>query len=59
LERRKIHLGINGKSIRKETTKTEVDNIKMDVRGIKWDGMDQWRGFCEHGNEHPSSIKCW
>jgi hypothetical protein len=45
-----------------------VDNIKMDLREIGWDGMDwidlaqdmdQRRGSCEHGNETSGSIKCW
>jgi hypothetical protein len=45
-----------------------VDNIKMDLREIGWDGMDwidlaqgrdQWEGSCEDGNEPSGSIKCW
>jgi hypothetical protein len=45
-----------------------VDNIKMDLREIKWDGMDwivlaqdrdQVGGSCEHGNEPSGSMKCW
>jgi hypothetical protein len=45
-----------------------VDNIKMDVREIGWDGgdwidlaqdRDQWRGSCEGGNEPSGSIKRW
>jgi hypothetical protein len=43
-----------------------VDNIKMDLRGIQWYGLD-WsgseygpvEGSCEHGNEPSGSIKCW
>jgi hypothetical protein len=44
-----------------------VNNIKMDLRKIGWDGMDridlaqnrgQWRA-CEHGNEPPGSRNCW
>jgi hypothetical protein len=45
-----------------------VENIKMDLREIGWDGMD-WidlaqdrdtvEGSCEHGNELSGSIKCW
>jgi hypothetical protein len=45
-----------------------VDNIKMDLREIGWDGMD-WidlalgfgpvEGSCKHGNEPLGSIKCW
>jgi hypothetical protein len=43
-----------------------VDNIKMDLREIGWDGMD-WidlaqdmdlvEGSCEYGDERSSSIK--
>jgi hypothetical protein len=45
-----------------------VDNIKMDLREISWDGMDwvdlaqdrdQWRALFEYGNESSGSIKCW
>jgi hypothetical protein len=44
--------------------RTWVDNIKMDLREIGWDGMDwidlaQDRGSCERGNEPSGSIKCW
>jgi hypothetical protein len=46
-----------------------VDNIRMDLREIGWDGM-VWigliwlrtgtlEGSCEHGNETAGSIKCW
>jgi hypothetical protein len=38
-----------------------VDNIKMDLREVGWDGMD-WidlEGSCERGDEPPGSIKCW
>jgi hypothetical protein len=35
-----------------------VNNIKMDLREIGWDGMD-WIDLAEHGNEPPGSIKCW
>jgi hypothetical protein len=44
-----------------------VDNIKIDLREIGWDGMD-WielaqnravEGSCERGNEPSGSIKCW
>jgi hypothetical protein len=44
-----------------------VDNIKMDLREIGWDGVD-WidmaqdrdqEGSCEHGIEPSGSIKCW
>jgi hypothetical protein len=45
-----------------------VDNIKMDLREIGWDGVDwigygsgwgQVEGSCEHGIEPSGSIKCW
>jgi hypothetical protein len=44
-----------------------LDDIKMDLREIGWDGMDwtdldqdrdQWEGSYEHGNEPSGSIKC-
>jgi hypothetical protein len=46
-----------------------MDNIKMDLREIGWDGM-VWagsicsvqgsvEGSCEHRNEPSGSIKCW
>jgi hypothetical protein len=39
-----------------------VDNIKMDLREILWDGMDSEyipvEGSCEHGNEPSGSMKC-
>jgi hypothetical protein len=44
-----------------------VDNIKMDLREIGWDGVD-WmdmaqdgpvEGSGEHGIEPSGSIKCW
>jgi hypothetical protein len=44
-----------------------VDNIKMDLREIGWDGVnwiemaqerDHWRAL-EHGTEPSGSIKCW
>jgi hypothetical protein len=44
-----------------------VDNIKMDLREIGWDGMDwidlaqdrdQWRALV-NGNKPSGSIKCW
>jgi hypothetical protein len=43
-----------------------VDNIKMDLREIGWDGVDwidlaqdrdKWRASCEHGDEPSVSIK--
>jgi hypothetical protein len=45
-----------------------VDNIKMDLREVGWDGRDwidlakdrdRWGGLCERGDELPGSIKCW
>jgi hypothetical protein len=44
-----------------------VDNSKIDLREIRWDGMN-WidlaqdrtmEGSCEHGDEPSGSIKCW
>jgi hypothetical protein len=38
-----------------------VDNIKMDLREIGWDGVD-WIDMAqdsEHGIEPSGSIKCW
>ncbi|PNF15776.1 hypothetical protein B7P43_G10443 [Cryptotermes secundus] len=45
-----------------------VDNIKMDLREIGWDGMN-WidladdkrpvEDSCEYGNEPSGFIKCW
>jgi hypothetical protein len=48
-------------------TRRWVDNIKIDLREIGWDGMDwidlaqdrdQWRAR-ENGNEPSGSIKYW
>jgi hypothetical protein len=43
-----------------------VDNIKMDLRKMEWDGLDlsasgygPVEGSCEHGNEPSGSIKFW
>jgi hypothetical protein len=39
----------------------KVDNIKMDLRCIRWSGMD-WSHLecsCEHGIEPSGPIKCW
>jgi hypothetical protein len=38
------------------------DNIRMDIKEIRWEGMDwihlcQDRGCCEHGNEPSGYIK--
>jgi hypothetical protein len=40
-----------------------VDNIKMDIREIGWDGLDwidvaQWRALVNMNNEPSGSIKC-
>jgi hypothetical protein len=45
-----------------------VETIEMDLLDIGWDDVD-WIGlaqdkeqvecFCECGNEHSGSIKCW
>jgi hypothetical protein len=38
-----------------------VDNIKMDLRYIGWDGMD-WIDLAQdrdHGEEPSGSLKCW
>jgi hypothetical protein len=44
-----------------------MDNVRMDLGEIGWDGADwidvaqdrdQRRGSCEHGNELSGSIKC-
>jgi hypothetical protein len=41
-----------------------VENIKMYLREVGWDGRDwidlaQEKGLCELGDEPPGSIKCW
>jgi hypothetical protein len=41
-----------------------VNNIKMDLKEIVWDGIDwidlaQDMDSCEHGNEPSSFIKYW
>jgi hypothetical protein len=36
-----------------------VDNIKMDLREIGWDGVDWIDMAQEHGIEPSGSIKCW
>jgi hypothetical protein len=41
-----------------------VDNIRIDLREIGWDGMDcidlaQDRDHCEHSTEPSGSLKCW
>jgi hypothetical protein len=34
------------------------DNIKLDLRGVGWGGMDWMAGSCENGDEPSGSIKC-
>jgi hypothetical protein len=43
-----------------------MDNIKIDLRELGWDGIDwidlaqdrdQWEGSCEHGDEPSGSLK--
>jgi hypothetical protein len=49
-----------------KTRRRWVENIKIDLRDIGWDGMD-WidlaqdrdQGSCERGNEASDSIKRW
>jgi hypothetical protein len=45
-----------------------MNNIKMDLRDMGWDGYGLDRsgsgygpveGSCEHSNEPSGSIKCW
>jgi hypothetical protein len=36
-----------------------VDNIKMNLKEIDWDGVDWIEGSCEHGNQHSGSITFW
>jgi hypothetical protein len=41
-----------------------VNNIKMNLRELEWDGIDwidlvQDRDSCEYGNEPTGSIKYW
>jgi hypothetical protein len=45
-----------------------VDNIKMDLGEIEWDGMDwidlaqdrdQWRALVNTAMNLPNCIKCW
>jgi hypothetical protein len=45
-----------------------VDNIKMELGEIGWDGIDwidlahdrdQWRALVNTGDEPSGSIKCW
>jgi hypothetical protein len=69
-EKRNAYRILVGKPERKRPLgrprRTWGHNIRMDLREIRWDGMD-WidlaqgpvEGSCEHGNEHSCSIKCW
>jgi hypothetical protein len=65
-EKRNAYRILVGKPHRKRPLRRQrcrwVDNIKMDLREIRWDGRD-WiylvqKGSCEHGNEPLGSIKC-
>jgi hypothetical protein len=57
-----------GKRLLERTRRWWMDNIKMVLREIGWDGMDwidlvqdrdQWRALVnKHGNETSGSIKC-
>jgi hypothetical protein len=56
-----------GKRPLEEPRRRWVNNIKMNLREIGWDGMDwidltqdrdQWRALM-NGNEPSGSIKCW
>jgi hypothetical protein len=56
-----------GKRSLGNTRQKWVDNIKMRLREIGWDGMnwidltqdrDKWCS-CEHCDESSGSIKCW
>jgi hypothetical protein len=62
----------HGKTRSKEATRKTrhrwEDNIKMDLREIRWgcvewidlvQDRDQWEGCHEHVNEPSGSIKCW
>jgi hypothetical protein len=61
-----MHIGHWLESQKKRPRSKRVDNIKMDLREVGWDGVDwidlaqdrdPW-GSCEHGNEPAVSIKC-
>jgi hypothetical protein len=58
----------NGKRQLRRPRRRFVNNIKIDLREIGWDGVewidmaqdrDQWGCSCEHGIEPSGSIKCW
>jgi hypothetical protein len=59
---RRILVGMpEGKRPLGSSRRRRVDNIKMDLREIGWDGMD-WIGLAQnrdHGNEPSGSTKCW
>jgi hypothetical protein len=63
---------IGGKAIRKEITRKTirswVDIVKMDLREIRWGGVDwidvaqgrvQWRTLVNTVMNPPGSLKCW
>jgi hypothetical protein len=71
--RREMHIRYwwesqKGKRPLGRTRRRWVDNVKMDLGVIGWDGVDwidlaqdmgQWGDFCEHGIEPSGSMKCW
>jgi hypothetical protein len=65
-EKRNVYRLLVGKPERKRPLRRSrrrwVDNIKMDLRDIRWDCMEwielaQDRGQCEHGDETSGSLK--
>jgi hypothetical protein len=60
MEKRGMHVVIDAKARRKETTgmtKTQVvDNIKMDLRDIEWDGVD-WTDMAQDRDQWRSFVK--
>jgi hypothetical protein len=57
-----------GKPEGKRPIRRWVDDIKIDLRKMEWDGMDwldlaqdrdQWRGSCVHSDEPSGSLKWW
>jgi hypothetical protein len=66
-EKRNPYIILVGKPEGK-TRRRWVDNIKMNLREVGWDGRD-WidlaqdrnlvKGSCERGDERLGSIKCW
>jgi hypothetical protein len=53
---------LEGKRPLRRPRRRWVDNIKMNLREVGWDGRD-WidlvEGSCERGDEPPGSIICW